>query len=1333
MAPDIANKLKATLFRRRRRESSASTTDGFDSISPPTTPGVVSSSRRPSFPFPREPSSQTLSLSLELMTGDAGIGIGGCGGSDDLSDAGDSAQTSNDADQQQQQQRPRQQHHLWKRRRRSKQGIDIEKRHSVPEGGGTVDEDVTPLASPDMPVSPTSQVVAPTAAVAALSPSKQTQDIAMRTIDSEKEAKDEHSIDNGKGNDSSAGNGNVISSGNSISHGNSNDNDNGSEQQQQQEIDRPSPAATTDMETASVSAASAASVLTTASATSASTSAALQQASAGEQPPQPSPPALDQRQLQRPRQLPASAGGRAEDQTPSRSLDGHEASRHQHQSQSHAQLDGQGLSVINSDQGTAQAGTAAANSTSTAAAGASAGADAGARITAASAAAAAADGPSTGTASPGSDTSASTIVSAGPISGDLQQQRQQQKQAQKRPRQPAPPFPPSSLPTTPTPLSLSQPLSAPALFNFPALATPTSLPLPSLPSLDSIDEDESQSPSQSQPPLQQPPQSQSQSSPLQSPESDSQSQSQSQSLLQQQQQLLLVESEQQQHQHQQEEAPSSALPTTAAAAPEAQHLAAAAVSGRGFHAPSSPDAGHGPLNLNPASPLPPSDAQQLPSQLPATSSTAPESSSAAAISATSVSTSAASTFAENSSLSNASARPSAPPRRASRDSNQTVTFDESVQHFTPPARRRSISKKYKTLSYNNDTADAPRTPSTETPVSVIVTPSYLAPPVVSANAPLHPSHLIEVETTSSLGDDFESSSMAEAARKIWVTRPRASATLVTIGSNDLVDDVRDMILRKYANSLGKTYDSPDLTLRLNTRTGVSRVLGPEEHMATVMEQFFPNGQTVDEAFIIDIPRNTTTPRPSPRAPAPPIPGSGSGSTAYYADDVRPSESGEGYFPPVVGTATSPRLATKHTNGSMPHSMTVISSGHLPPIPSPGGSRPRSHRDRESQRHDRQDHSRSAGRTHTPSPNVHSGGGSGGVGPNSASYHPTRHSHSRTHSSSSEHIVAHPNNSMPRSPGHEIAAAARMGPGTPPSPPQRLVSPHLPTLRTRKSKRGQAQQQDYQQNPPPPALNAKVPPISVLIVEDNPINLKLLEAFVKRLKVRWQTAMNGREAVKKWRSGGFHLVLMDIQLPGMNGLEATREIRRLERINGIGVFSNAPAEATPPEELTEEDRLEGLAKFKSPVIIVALTASSLQSDRHEALAAGCNDFLTKVCSFRANFPPTCYQNTTDLSYLSPSTLFGSSARSWNGAACRHSSTIKAGESGNNTPPRQKRWRLPTSERRRLRNNRKRIALNCRNRKRMAIIPESRTFLFSFFPFCNGFFILERGATRGKRIY
>jgi len=146
----------------------------------------------------------------------------------------------------------------------------------------------------------------------------------------------------------------------------------------------------------------------------------------------------------------------------------------------------------------------------------------------------------------------------------------------------------------------------------------------------------------------------------------------------------------------------------------------------------------------------------------------------------------------------------------------------------------------------------------------------------------------------------------------------------------------------------------------------------------------------------------------------------------------------------------------------------------------------------------------------------------------------------------------------------------------------------------------------------------VPPINVLIVEDNIINLRLLEAFMKRLKVRWSTAMNGKDAVTKWREGGFHLVLMDIQLPVMNGLDATKAIRRLERVNNIGVFSNS-ASTTPtfPNGNTIDgipdhvDSLMNTALFKSPVIIVALTASSLQSDRHEALAAGCNDFLTKV--------------------------------------------------------------------------------------------------------------------------
>ncbi|KAG6046083.1 hypothetical protein E4U17_008023 [Claviceps sp. LM77 group G4] len=198
--------------------------------------------------------------------------------------------------------------------------------------------------------------------------------------------------------------------------------------------------------------------------------------------------------------------------------------------------------------------------------------------------------------------------------------------------------------------------------------------------------------------------------------------------------------------------------------------------------------------------------------------------------------------------------------------------------------------------------------------------------------------------------------------------------------------------------------------------------------------------------------------------------------------------------------------------------------------------------------------------------------------------------------------------MPKSPAPETTPAKKVA-----TPPQRTSSPMTSNIRARRLKNNA----EYSNTTTANMLNGSVPPINVLIVEDNPINLKLLEAFVKKLKVRWQTAMNGRDAVDKWRTGGFHLVLMDIQLPVMNGLDATREIRRLERVNSIGVFSSTPdnnPDGNDESDLKEQDRLQNMSLFKSPVIIVALTASSLQSDRHEALAAGCNDFLTKPVNF-----------------------------------------------------------------------------------------------------------------------
>ena len=123
----------------------------------------------------------------------------------------------------------------------------------------------------------------------------------------------------------------------------------------------------------------------------------------------------------------------------------------------------------------------------------------------------------------------------------------------------------------------------------------------------------------------------------------------------------------------------------------------------------------------------------------------------------------------------------------------------------------------------------------------------------------------------------------------------------------------------------------------------------------------------------------------------------------------------------------------------------------------------------------------------------------------------------------------------------------------------------------------------------PATLRKIAPFAgqnlrILVAEDHEINRRLTMLVLEKLGCKADFARDGLEVLEAWKQGGYDVILMDCQMPFMDGFEATREIRLLEA-----------RPAAPPPRRT---------------YIIALTANALSDERENCLASGMDDYLSK---------------------------------------------------------------------------------------------------------------------------
>jgi len=129
---------------------------------------------------------------------------------------------------------------------------------------------------------------------------------------------------------------------------------------------------------------------------------------------------------------------------------------------------------------------------------------------------------------------------------------------------------------------------------------------------------------------------------------------------------------------------------------------------------------------------------------------------------------------------------------------------------------------------------------------------------------------------------------------------------------------------------------------------------------------------------------------------------------------------------------------------------------------------------------------------------------------------------------------------------------------------------------------------------------------ILLVEDNPINQKLAVRLLKKFGYEVEVANNGREAVTKLNHATHEAVLMDCQMPEMDGFAATKEIRRRESEDLLNSHDAHTGTCTEDSSTIADDQQPLLRH----VPIIALTANALTGDQERCLEAGMDDYLTK---------------------------------------------------------------------------------------------------------------------------